>query len=251
MLTVGTLTAMISTLAVAPSASPTPSAGYAAPRINVQGVFRDRAGWMYTDAAGARSVSAPYEGTNEFLQLPPPSPPPGGAVVGIEILRHPGDRMGYPIHISMLAKTYARVKGLQVIYLADSATSVYRYDVAETVWNEHTVQGEDDHGEVIGTAGPISATAAVPSEYETAFDFAKADLDSIVNLPSAQKTLANYDLGFVETQDTIWIEFEPHYGTNEDPHLGCQTQLGRDMVFGFEKTDLAQNKSASRFLQCF
>jgi hypothetical protein len=206
---------------------------------------------MYSDATGARSVSSPYEGTNEFLQLPSPSPPPGGAVVGIEILRHPGNRMGYPIHISMLAKTYARVNGLQVVYLADSATSLYRYDVAETVWNEHTVQGEDDHREVIATAGPISATAAVPPEYETTFDLAKADLDSSVNLPDAQKTLGNYNLGFVETRDMIWVEFEPHYGTSEDPHLGCQTQLGRDMVFGFKKTDLAQNKNASRFLQCF
>lgn len=247
---IGSIAVLFLTLDVSPGPSAT-EAALQNPAINAQGTFTDRAGWVYLDASSTTSISPPYSGTNEFLQLPSPSPPSGGAVVGVEILRHPSDEMGYPVHISMLVKTYASMKALQMVYLADSATSLYRYDVAQTIWNQTAVRGVDNNKEVLGAIGPMAAESPAPDKYRTAADFAKLNLQAITNLPTAQKLLGNYDLGLVETKDMMWVEFEPHFGPSESPHLGCQTQLGRDMAFGFMKADLAQNRNASRFLQCF
>jgi hypothetical protein len=248
-LILGVLIAAFSIVASAPVASPTPAV-YAAPQINARGVFQDRAAWMYIDATGARSISAQYEGTNEFLQMPPASPPPGGAVTGVEILRHPSDHMGYPIHISLVEKTFAQLEHLQSVYVADSPSSLYRYDVASSIWNQHTVRGDDDGKGIVNAVGPISATAPIPDAYRRAFNLAKNSLASVTNLPESQKELANYDVSFVETEDATWVEFGPHFGLGETAHLGCQTRLGRDMVFGFMKV-LAGGESALKFLQCF
>jgi hypothetical protein len=234
--------------AAAPEAPPPLSQ---APQINARGTFADRAGWTYKDAHGGIVFSVPYDGTNELLSLPAPSPPPGGTVVGVEILRQRGDHMGYPIHISLLAKAFARIKGLQEVYVMDAPGALYRYDVTDPIWNQHTVQGDDDNKKIVNAAGPISATASMPLVYQTAFTFAKNSLESIANLPTVQKTMGNYDVAFVETEDAVWVEFGPHYASTEPAHLGCQTQLGRDMVFGFLKADLGQGKNRARFLQCF
>ncbi len=159
--------------------------------------------------------------------------------------------MGYPVHISLLDKNFAEAKKLNVIYLADSPSSLYRYTLGESNWHEYAVRGGDKSATDFTGTGPIDASTSVPVQYQTALDFARSRLQSIVNLPSSQKAMANYDVGLVETRDMIWVEFGPHYGAGEEPHLGCQTQVGRDMVFGFLKSDLAQGKNAPRFLQCF
>jgi hypothetical protein len=87
---------------------------------------------------------------------------------------------------------------------------------------------------------------------QPAFAFAKSALTSIVNLPDAQKDLSHYVVMFVSAQNTVWVEFRPLFGTAEVPHLGCQTELGRDMVFGYMKNRPEPNGAQPGiFLQCF
>lgn len=98
--------------------------------------------------------------------------------------------------------------------------------------------------------GPMPASGTIPPQYQTAFDFASNAMKSIANLPDAQKDLKNYAVLFVDSGDTIWMEFAPVFGPDETPHLGCQTQMGRDMVFGYLKKQAATGQ-AGKFLQCF
>jgi hypothetical protein len=103
--------------------------------------------------------------------------------------------------------------------------------------------------------GPFHADAvplaqAPEPEIQAAFDFAKGALNSIGNLPESQKNLANYGVLFVDEGSTVWVEFGPRFAPDESPHLGCQTQLGREMVFGLNKKQSGQGQSG-KFLQCF
>jgi hypothetical protein len=70
-------------------------------------------------------------------------------------------------------------------------------------------------------------------------------------MPESQKNLGNYGVLFVDDGNTIWVEFGPRFAVNERPHLGCQTQLGRDMVFGFNKKQVDDEGTSGKFLQCF
>ena len=70
-------------------------------------------------------------------------------------------------------------------------------------------------------------------------------------MPAAQKDLANYGVLFVDDGNTVWVEFGPRFAPDEAPHLGCQTQLGRDMVFGYYKKQTDTQGKSGKFLQCF
>jgi hypothetical protein len=74
---------------------------------------------------------------------------------------------------------------------------------------------------------------------------------SIENLPQAERDLNHYAVLFVTVNDTVWVEFGPLFGEREVPHLGCQTQLGRDMVFAYDQQQRQQGTTAGKFLQCF
>jgi hypothetical protein len=51
--------------------------------------------------------------------------------------------------------------------------------------------------------------------------------------------------------DSISVASPLHiFGPGEAPHLGCRTQLGRDMVFGYNKK-AQSDRSTGKFLQCF
>jgi hypothetical protein len=71
-----------------------------------------------------------------------------------------------------------------------------------------------------------------------------------LNLPAAQKDITHYAVMFVETDDITWAEFAPVWGPSETPHLGCQTTMGRDMVFGYLKHPPEAGKQGGPFLQC-
>ena len=76
--------------------------------INEFGTYQDRAVWLYRTADRKYSFGRPAViGTNETLVMPSPSPEPGGAVFGVEILRHPFDTLGYPLHIALVEKLFA------------------------------------------------------------------------------------------------------------------------------------------------
>ncbi len=233
--------------ASAASASPAPTA--AAPRVNSSATFVDRAGWMYEGPNGF-TMSGPYDGSSESLQLPPPVPPAGGSVVGVEILRHTSGRLEYPVHASLVQKAFAQAKDLKMIYVADGPGSIYRYDLGSAICAEHAVRVQAASPPCSAGIGPIPAAGPIPEAYRAAFAAAQKAL-AAANLPAAQKKLGNYDVMFVENPAMVWVEFGPHFGATEAPHLGCQTQLGRDMVFGFSKSDLAQNRANATFVQCF
>jgi hypothetical protein len=64
--------------------------------------------------------------------------------------------------------------------------------------------------------------------------------------------MSHYVVMFIETSDKVWLEFAPLLAPNEVPHLGCQAQQGRDMVFGIsKKSQPTSAQTAANFIQCF
>jgi hypothetical protein len=218
--------------------------------INESGTYHDRATWQYRTADGKYTDGPKIEGTNEMLVMPSPSPPAGGALNAVVMARHRFDTLGYPIHIALVEKLFAASYQTR-IYVFDG--QLWSHDYGEPVTNETPVT--HGSGPAFKAWGPFHADAvplaqAPEPEIQPAFDFAKDALNSIGNLPDPQKSLGNYGVLFVDDGSTVWVEFGPRFGENEAPHLGCQTQIGRDMVFGYNKKQPSQGKSG-KFLQCF
>ncbi|MBV9720193.1 MAG: hypothetical protein JOZ77_12810 [Candidatus Eremiobacteraeota bacterium] len=219
--------------------------------INKSGTYRDGGVWIYRTAAGLYSLGPAVTGTNETLVMPSPSPEAGGALVGVEIIRHPFDTLGYPMRIALVEKLFAA--SYQIAINASSNGDIWKYEYGDPVVNESPINGKS--GAAFKTWGPFHADAvpiaqAPEPEIQAAFDFAKGVLNSIGNLPSVQKNLGNYGVLFVDDGSIVWVEFGPRFGAGEAPHLGCQTQLGRDMVFGYDKKQSGAGTSG-KFLQCF
>jgi hypothetical protein len=169
------------------------------------------------------------------------------------IFRHPFDTLGYPMHIALVEKLFA-ASYQTTIYVGSNGRAFWRYDYGAPVINEQLV-GTDSKptfkawGPFPGNAIPF---AQAPEQgIQTAFDFAKRALNSISNMPESQKNLGNYGVLFVDDGNTVWVEVGPRFAPNEAPHLGCQTQLGRDMVFGLDKKQPDKQGPAGDFLQCF
>jgi hypothetical protein len=219
--------------------------------VNEPGSFQDQAAWLYQTADGRHSSGPTAKGTNENLVMPSPSPEPGGAVEGVIIGRHPFDTLGYPMHIALVEKLFAASYKVR-IYASDSG-QIWRYEYGDPVENESTITKSSRSN--FKAWGPFHADAvplaqAPEPEIQSAFDFAKGALKSISNLPDSQKELANYGVLFIDDGSTVWVEFGPRFGEGEAPHLGCQTQVGRDMVFGYNKKQSGSGESG-KFLQCF
>lgn len=219
--------------------------------INAAGTFQDKGVWQYRTAEGRYTFGPAVVGTNEVLVMPSPSPPTGGSVNAVEIIRHPFDTLGYPLRIALVEKLFAA--SYQIAVYAFNTGELWRYDYGNPIINEEAVTSASRPA--FKSWGPFHADAvpmaqAPDPELQTAFDFAKGALNSISNLPEAQKNLANYGVLFIDDGNTVWVEFGPRFAATESPHLGCQTQLGRDMVFGYDKTQLSRGK-AGKFLQCF
>jgi|SRR5580698_5263579 hypothetical protein len=220
--------------------------------INADGVYHDKAVWLYRTAKGMYTFGTTTDGTNETLVMPSPSPEPGGAVVGVELLRHRFNAVGYPMHISLVEKLFAASNHV-AIYAASSGDS-WTYAYGDPVTNETPVGGVNSRS-AFKAWGPFHADAvplsqAPEPEIAVAFNSAKDVLNAIANLPDAQKDMTNYGVLFIDDGQTVWVELGPRFGPTEAPHLGCQTQLGRDLVIGYPKKQSAEGKSGA-FLQCF
>lgn len=220
--------------------------------VNPSGTFEDKGLWQYRTSNGLYGFGTAVLGTNETLAMPPPSPEPGGAVAGAEILRHPFDTLGYPLHIALVEKLFAASYQTSII-ASDNTGVLWQHEYGSPVFDEKplsaTIQTTfKSWGPYHADAVPVSQ--APEPDIQAAFSFAKGALNSISNLPDSQKNLANYGVLFVDDGTTVWVEFGPRFAPTEAPHLGCQTQLGRDMVFGFIKKQSGDGKSG-QFLQCF
>ena len=220
--------------------------------INAAGTFQDKGLWLYRSADGKFGFGPATIGTNELLVMPSPSPSAGGALAGVEVIRHPLDTLGYPLHIALVEKLFAA--SYQTTINAGNKGELWKYEYGDPVQNEAPVAGGT--APAVKAWGPFHADAvplaqAPQPDIAPAFAFAKGALNSIGNLPASQKDLANYGVLFVDDGNTIWVELGPRFGPNEAPHLGCQTQLGRDMVFGFDKKQPDDQGKSGKFLQCF
>lgn len=246
------LAAVCLALPIAAAGAPPNVFGVNTLRINATGVYRDRATWLYRTAQGTFSFGATIDGTNETLVMPAPSPQPGGTVVGVELLRHGFDTLGYPMHISLAEKLFAA--SYQVGIDAGRPGDLWAYAYGDAVTSERPIADVRSRA-AFKAWGPFHADA-VPlaqspePEITAAFDVAKDALNAIVNLPDAQKDMANYGVLFIDDGTTVWVEFGPRFGPQEAPHLGCQTQLGRDMVIGYLKKQTPGGQ-LGKFLQCF
>ncbi|HEY1975507.1 MAG TPA: hypothetical protein VGG89_03050 [Candidatus Baltobacteraceae bacterium] len=221
--------------------------------INAGGTFQDIGVWLYRNAAGKYRFGPAVVGTNETLNMPSPSPETGGAVAGVEIVRHSLDTLGYPMHISLVEKLFAASYQIEIDASDDGA--LWSYEYGDPIANEKPVTTTSAARPAFKVWGPFHGDAvpfgqAPEADLQAAFDFAKGALNSIGNLPAAQKDLTNYGVLFIDDGHTIWVEFGPRFASAESPHLGCQTKLGRDMVFGYDKQHAGQDKSG-KFLQCF
>ncbi len=159
--------------------------------------------------------------------------------------------MGYPVHISLIEKTFANLHKVQ--FFSSGGTMLWRYD-AGTPFGRKSGSAKEparpDPLQDFKLTGPVPGDAPMPPEYQDAVAYLKSALGSIENLPAAQKDLSNYVVLFTETSDTIWMEIAPNPAPGEALHLGCQMLNGRDMVFGYEKKALA-GKHGGPWLQCF
>lgn len=184
--------------------------------------------------------------------MPSPSPQPGGAVEAVEIGRHPFDTLGYPLHIALVEKLFAASYQVS-IYATALNRELWVYQYNDPVADEkHITTANRPAFEAWGPfhADAVPLAQAPEPELQTAFDYARNALNSIANLPQSQKVLANYGVLFIDDGKTVWVEFGPRFGLGESPHLGCQTHVGRDMVFGWDKKQ-AGNGVLGKFLQCF
>jgi hypothetical protein len=235
-----------------PSPKPSPKPPANALRINKDGTYTDKGVWLYGNAPDKYSYGPEVIGTNELLVMPEPSPPTGSAVAGVVVIRHAFDMLGYPMHIALVEKLFAA--GYQVPISASQSGELWKYSYGDPIAAENLTTG--------GTRPPFKSFGPYPAnaipmdkapepEIQAAFTFAKNAMNQISNLPASQKDLSNYGALFIDDGTTVWVEFGPRFGVNETPHLGCQTQLGRDMVFGYNKTQTNAKGSVGKFLQCF
>lgn len=119
-LTVVTLCASIAAAALADAATGKPLV------INEFGTYSDKGVWLYRTAKGLYDFGTGVDGTNELLVMPSPAPEPGGAVAGVEIIRHPLDTLGYPLHIALVEKLFAASQ--QTTIDASNLGHIWQYD---------------------------------------------------------------------------------------------------------------------------
>ncbi len=229
----------------------TPRADTSAPggglRINPNGTYGALGVWTYEYPNGTYSHGDVVVGTNETLIMPAPNPAPGSVLDGIFIKQHPFDTLGYPLHVSLVDKSFAQIKKLDVIVNENGET--WTYSGGDPAAKE--TGGSGASSLAFRSVGPIPADGPIPSELQSAFAFAQHTMSSIENLPDAQKSLKNYSALFTITGDTVWVELGPAFANGEAPHVGCQTQLGRDMVFGYDAKATASGDVVSKWVQCF
>jgi hypothetical protein len=205
----------------------------------------DAAAWIYQGNYGL-GLADVIQGTRERIDVLPPNIATTQSAVGIELFRRSLDTAGYPMRISLVEKLFAATQKLEYVVLSTSEGG-REYDTRQPAYGETVL-----HGPAAGAfraSGPAPANGPIIAEYQPAFAYATRELAQL-SLPADQKDLAHYVVMFIDTPGTTWVEFGPAFAPGETPHLGCQTQLGRDMVFGYVK-DPAGAGVGGPFIACF
>ncbi len=205
----------------------------------------DAAAWIYQGNYGLGFANV-IQGTRERIDVLPPNIAATQSAVGIELFRRSLDAAGYPMRISLVEKLFAATQKLEYVVLSTSE-GAREYDTRQPAYSETVL-----HGPAAGAfraSGPVPANGPVIAEYQPALSYATRSLAQL-NLPADEKDLSHYVVMFIDTPSTTWIEFGPAFAPGETPHLGCQTQLGRDMVFGYAK-DPAAGAGSGPFIACF
>jgi hypothetical protein len=223
------------------------AAGDDAIRINAEGTFNDGAVWTYETADHKFRIGALAKGTNETLIMPSPAPKPGERLAGITHLHHAMQTYGYPLHVSLLDKLFANNFGIEVA--GSNEGELWKYEAKTAIAQETMITGKGRPP--FTAAGPILSSGPVPEKYTAALAYLRQVLSSVTNLAREQRDLSHYYILFVETKDAVWMELGPSWAPDEPPHLGCQTKLGRDMVFAFEKSPAVAGRNGGPWLQCF
>jgi hypothetical protein len=208
-------------------------------------IYTDSAVWIYQGNRGY-GYSAPINGTAERIDVLPPNVTAAQIVEALELFRHPMDFQGYPMRISLVDKLFAIDEKINYI-IAPTAEGTRQYYTQKPAYDEQVLHGPGPGA--FTASGPFPANGVIADEYKPAFAYA-TKLLSLANLPAGQKDLSHYGVMFIDTPTVTWIEFGPVFAPGETPHLGCQTQLGRDMVFAYEKNP-ADGKQGGPFIQCF
>jgi hypothetical protein len=137
------------------------------------------------------------------------------------------------LHIALVEKLFA----------ASYQTAIYAFDNGQ-LWSH-------GYGEPVANERPVAGGSRPAFKVWGPFHADAVPFTSINNMPESQKVLANYGVLFTDDGNTIWVELGPRFGPDEAPHLGCQTQLGRDIVFGFNEKPSDSQGTSGKFLQCF
>jgi hypothetical protein len=239
-----------------PLPSPSPAAtfppGYSPVVLNEHGTYVDAAAWMYKGADGLFSNGPAVKGTNESLPMPSPEPSAGATLAGVTLIRHRFDTLGYPLHIALIEKLFAAAYQIPIFVAWNG--ELWKHDAGDPIAQEEPVSRTSRPA--FKYWGPFHADEipfdkAPEPELQSAFAFAKSMMSSIRNMPESQKDLGNYGVFFVDDGQVVWVELGPRFGPDEAPHLGCQTQLGRDMVIGYDKKQPSGAGRVGKFLQCF
>jgi len=205
----------------------------------------DGAAWVYEGNYGT-GFAPIIQGSAERIDVLPPNVTNTENVLGIELFRRPFDYQGYPMRVSLVDKLFAMTQKLEYV-VASTVDGAREYDTRRPAYEETVL-----HGPGAGdfrASGPVPANGPIIEQYQAAFSYAVRTLDRL-DVPSEQKDLSHYVVMFVDTPNTTWMEFGPAFAPGETPHLGCQTQLGRDMVFGYEKGGATEPQSAP-LIPCF
>ncbi len=225
--------------------TPTPMPVGAFNLINNHPIYSDSAMWIYQGTRGM-GYAPLITGTAERIDVLPANVTAEQDVEGIEIFRHPMNFQAYPMRISLIDKLFASDEKLNYI-IAPTAEGTRQFDPRRPAYNEDVLHGPGPGA--FSASGPFPANGAILDQYKPAFDYA-THLLGMLDLPSDQKDLSHYAVMFIDTPTVTWIELGPAFAQGETPHLGCQTKLGRDMVFAYQKNPEG-GKQGGPFISCF
>ena len=211
--------------------------------LAIPAVVHPGAMWIYEGRYGA-GVAPFISGTDERVDVLPPNLTVNEDPIAIALFRGPFDFRGYPMRISLVDKLFTATQKVQraVMYTPEG---VRAYENGKPAFAETEL-----HGPGVGAftaSGPFPADGAIIEQYRASFEYAVQAMRRVSGLTAEQMDLARYAVLFIDTPSATWMEFGPAFGPNETPHLGCQTQLGRDMVFEYPKTPAG----AAAVLPCF
>jgi hypothetical protein len=213
--------------------------------LAVPPVAQPGAAWIYEGRYGA-GIAPFIAGSNERVNVLPSNLSAYEDPIAIALFRGPFDFRSYPLRISLVDKLFTATQKLPraIMY---TAQDVRQYEPSKPAYDEMELRGPG--AGAFTASGPFPANGPIIEQYQPAFRYA-VDAMHYAALSSDQTDLSHYVVLFVDTPSVTWIEFGPAFAVNETPHFGCQTELGRDMVFAYRKA-FANEPSTGPLLPCF